>query len=81
MQGGILSRSAAAPLTKILRTTEILVENPAFLSHFGLEKENLSGSEHIHFLSTEIIFLSRINSFQNQNFLPKELLPGIEHTI
>ena len=31
-------------------------------------------------MSKEIIFLSRINSFQNYNFLPKELPPGIEHT-
>ena len=38
VQGGILSGSMAAPLTKIFGNwTKILVENNAFLSHFGLE--------------------------------------------
>ena len=37
-KGGILSGSAAAPLTEVFRNwTEILVENHEFLSHFGLE--------------------------------------------
>ena len=68
VQGGILSGSAAALLTETFcNWTEILVENHAFLSHFGLESDNLS-------------FWTEINLFKNrkQKRSP-EIFSGLEH--
>ena len=58
----------AAPLTKIFRYwTKILVENHAFLSHFGLEWENLS-------------YWTEINLFKNRKQkMPTEIFSGFEH--
>ena len=80
-QGGILSGSAAAQLTEIFRNwTQILVENHAFLSHFGLEQENLSYRTEINLFKNRRkklvikIFSGFERIFSNRNqFFPKKI--------